>query len=29
MAADLAIIQAKVAQFAPTDQYNCDETGLF
>jgi hypothetical protein len=29
MAADLAHIQAKVAQYAPADQYNCDETGLF
>lgn len=29
MAANLANIQAKVEQFAPTDQYNCDETGLF
>jgi len=29
MATDLAYIQAKVAQFAPSDQYNCDETGLF
>jgi hypothetical protein len=28
MAADIAYIQAKVAQYAPTDQYNCDETGL-
>lgn len=28
MAADLACIQAKVAQYAPADQYNCDETGL-
>jgi hypothetical protein len=29
MAAELASIQAKVAQYAPADQYNCDETGLF
>jgi hypothetical protein len=29
MAADLACIQAKVAQYAPADQYNCDETGLY
>jgi len=29
MAAELASIQAKVAQYAPVDQYNCDETGLF
>jgi hypothetical protein len=28
MVADLAYIQAKVAQYAPADQYNCDETGL-
>jgi hypothetical protein len=24
-----ARVQARVAQYAPTDQYNCDETGLF
>ncbi|GAB7328207.1 hypothetical protein MBLNU13_g00229t1 [Cladosporium sp. NU13] len=29
IAAKLARIQARVAQYAPTDQYNCDETGLF
>jgi hypothetical protein len=29
MAADLAMIQAKVAQYAPADQYNCDGTGLY
>ncbi|KAI0995678.1 hypothetical protein K3495_g12501 [Podosphaera aphanis] len=29
MATALALIQARVAQYAPNDQYNCDETGLF
>jgi hypothetical protein len=29
MAAELASIQAKIAQYAPADQYNCDETSLF
>jgi hypothetical protein len=29
MAVQLAQIQARVAQYAPADQYNCDETGLY
>jgi hypothetical protein len=29
IAMELAQIQARVAQYAPADQYNCDETGLY
>lgn len=29
MMAEIALIQARLAQYSPEDQYNCDETGLF